>query len=202
MSGVIGICVGKVGAFTQRFFSEVIASVITTACVAGATTAYLQFGVSSNAPAEKPPVDLAGLLSPMPETGATGLMRPASLVEVNPPSRPFVQPPTRPKSRLVEAPKLKAADARPTQEIALHRGEPGFQDDVIAAPLPPIDTPAFEPPDEAIRPVPPPEPEGAPEQAGVKEPVFGVAVPAAIPYGEDIARRMRGWTASVTGLLP
>lgn len=204
MAGVAATCVGKVGAFTQRFFSEVVASVITTACVAGATTIYLQWGAAPPVPTRDPFPNLAGLMSPMPEFGTEALVRAVPAVEAPAATAVAIaRPPLRPRPADVNlAARTKALLARHSQQAALYRGDPGMTDDVLATPLPPIDGPATDAPDEAVRLVPPPEPAGTADQTAAESPVFGGTVPAAMPYGEDVARRMRGWTASVTSLLP
>src|SRR5215207_11569977 len=82
MSGVLGSAAARIGAFTQRFLSEVVASAVTTACVAGATAAYLNYeSLTTKEP------DLSALLAPAPEKGAVAFVRT---------SKPAPTPPTTP----------------------------------------------------------------------------------------------------------
>src|SRR5262245_37164987 len=75
MTGSVAMIVERIGHWLRRFLSEVIASVATTACVAGATTLYLNYGATPPSPPPAAPVaNLAPLLSPVADPGAVGLV--------------------------------------------------------------------------------------------------------------------------------
>ena len=98
MAHVVGIWAEKTGAFVARFFSEVVASVVTTACVAGATTAYIHYTAISAPEIAAPPkaetADIATLLSPVADPGRAALHR---RVAVDTTKKPSVLPPSAPE---------------------------------------------------------------------------------------------------------
>ena len=104
MTGVNTSLLERLGHFLHRFLSEVTASVIVTASIAGATTAYLHY--SNNAPAPtvqqaapvmasapaapsapvRPATDLTGMLSPVVADPMQSQLQPATA------GKPLMQP--------------------------------------------------------------------------------------------------------------
>ena len=101
MSGVKSSLLGRAGHFLHRFLSEVTASVIVTASIAGATTAYLHYSnnqpttvapmapaVLASAPASapaapaKPIVDLSGMLTPAVADPSVSQLQPVTTGKV------------------------------------------------------------------------------------------------------------------------
>ena len=96
MTGVQTSLLGRLGHFLHRFLSEVTASVIVTASIAGATTAYLHYSnnmpaptvqqaapVMASAPAApsapvRPATDLTGMLSPVVADPMQSQLQPAT----------------------------------------------------------------------------------------------------------------------------
>jgi hypothetical protein len=115
MAHVVGIWAEKTGAFVARFFSEVVASVVTTACVAGATTAYIHYTAISAPEIAAPPkaetADIATLLSPVADPAAPHFIA----VAVDTAKKPSVLPPTRP--RAVEKGVARAVE-KPVEDLA------------------------------------------------------------------------------------
>jgi hypothetical protein len=185
----------RIGSLLQRFLTEVIASVVTTACVAAATTAFLHYS-SKDVPRPPAEPDMAGMLSPVADSGATRFVSSAGPAK---PKRPAL-PPARPK--------LIAAAAKPAAQEPRGRAEERTNNDLFAPPVVPVvDAEAFgEPQAEPAGPqvasaqfAPPPL--ASPERKEERR-LLGVPVPDALPSNGDVVKRLSGWREAVTGLLP
>jgi len=206
MSGVLGSAAARIGAFTQRFLSEVVASAVTTACVAGATAAYLNYeSLTTKEP------DLSALLAPAPEKGAVAFVRtpkPAPAPATNP-----VAAKRKPAAATVAATRKPAIPpTRPKVETsALHSGIPGRDDDVLAAPLPAIEEPAFDVPSvdahEGALPFATPV-EGNVAASGAtpfeqeQQKILGVKMAIDIPSGDDMVQGVKSIGSAVSSLIP
>jgi hypothetical protein len=210
MSGVLGSAAARIGAFTQRFLSEVVASAVTTACVAGATAAYLNY---ESLTTQEP--DLSALLAPHPEKGAVAFVwapKPAA----SPAAAPAASPAAGKRkpaagATVAAARKPVTPPARPKVETsALHSGIPGREDDVLAAPLPDIEEPAFDVPsiDAHGRALPFTTPvEGHVAASGAtplddQGKILGVKMAVDIPSGDDMVQGVRSLGSAVTSLIP
>jgi hypothetical protein len=193
----------RAGAFVTRFFSEVVGSVVTTACVAGATTLYIHYTSVTSAPEAHPaPADIADLLAPEPERGA-----PAFIVAARPEEaqKPAALPPARPKLaekppqplRLIDKPKMAAtSDTAPPPgpdeaDMASVGGAPdaAFSADA-RVPEPPAIVAGLAPRE--------------PSNRSVHEDrrLLGLPVPEMVPSNEDVARGFRGLGHAVGSLIP
>jgi hypothetical protein len=144
MTGLIASGVEKCAGWIHRFLTEVIASVATTACVAGATTIYFHMTAVPDAPT-RPPADIAQMLSPVVDSGATRFVAAGDPASEAAPA--IALPPARPKN-VPAAPKPVVAETAATP-----------RQPVFASTSPPIDAVAlFGPAPEAARPAHPEEP--------------------------------------------
>ena len=202
MTGVL-IVLDRVASFLRRFLSEVVASVVTTACVAAATTAYLNY---ESTPARKPP-EIKALLSPTVDLGAGRFVRTAE--DPPPPAAAAERPAERPRPRAVAKPVERPPTAA-AKLATLHSGtKPG--DEVVASPLPPpVEVATFDPPPdaaifehpEAEPPAPPPAQPVEPRSPEEQKSMLGVHIPVALPTGGEVVERVKGWGAAVGRLLP
>jgi hypothetical protein len=206
MAGVLGSAAARIGAFTQRFLSEVVASAVTTACVAGATAAYLNYeSLTTKEP------DLSALLAPQAEEGAVAFVwapKPAAAPAASPAAGK-----RKPASAATVAAVRKPAlpPNRPKVETgALHSGIPGREDDVLAAPLPAIEEPAFDVPsldahDSALPFTTPVEGHVAVSGATPlddERKILGVKMAVDIPTGKDMVQGVKSLGSAVTSLIP
>jgi hypothetical protein len=198
----------RVGGFVSRFFTEVVASVVTTACVAGATTLYIHYTSIVAEPPRPETADIATLLAPEPDKGAPAFVAAAHPEEA---PKPAALPPARPRVaetppvplRLIDRPKVAAAAPQATPvETAPAPDDGDFQAGAIDARLS-ADQRFPEPP--AI--VAGLAPRGA--EAGAADPrvaedrrLLGVPVPDMLPSNDDVARGFRGLGHAVGSLIP
>jgi hypothetical protein len=195
----------RAGAFVTRFFSEVVGSVVTTACVAGATTLYIHYTSASSVPEPRPATaDIAGLLAPEPEKGA-----PAFVIASHPDeaAKPAALPPARPRLaekppqplRLIDKPKIAAASAQPTEPVALD------PDTLSADPAPDTgfssDTRVPEPP-AIVAGLAPHAPVTVDRTVHEDRRLLGLPVPDMVPSNDDVARGFRGLGHAVGSLIP
>jgi hypothetical protein len=206
MSGVLGSAAARIGALMQRFLSEVVASAVTTACVAGATAAYLNYeSLTTKEP------DLSALLAPAPEKGALAFVRTPKPAPT-PPTTPVATKRKPASTASVAARKPATPPARPKVETsALHSGIPGREDDVLAAPLPAIEEPAFDVPSvdahEGALPFATPV-EGNVAASGStpfdqeQRKILGVKMAIDIPSGDDMVQGVKNIGSAVSSLIP
>jgi hypothetical protein len=207
MSGVLGSAAARIGAFMQRFLSEVVASAVTTACVAGATAAYLNY---ESLTMKEP--DISALLAPAPEKGAVAFVRTPKSAPA--PATTPVTAKRKPASAATVAAARKPATppTRPKIETsALHSGIPGREDDVLAAPLPAIEEPAFDVPSvdahEGALPFAAPV-EGNVAASGATPfeqghgKILGVKMAIDIPSGDDMVQGVKNIGSAVSSLIP
>jgi hypothetical protein len=214
MTGRVARGAEKIGEWVRRFLSEVIASVVTTACVAGATTLYLHYSAVSDAPqAAVKTATIAPLLSPVADPAAVHFV-PKS--EPSEKAKPQALPPARPK-----APKPAQQQAAQQRRDAEPQPAPA-KVDLFAPPIVPVEAAAaFEPT------LDPPTIEGngtprlfdPPRQANAASPstvaalppangphaerrLLGLPVPDAMPSGDDFARGIRGLGQAMGSLIP
>jgi hypothetical protein len=191
----------------------VIASAVTTACVAGATTLYLHYGDAPE-PAEPPPPRVtANLLSPVADPGAVGLMAaPREVARAVQPALPPARPRgektareanTRPKAvtkateDLFAVPVEAAAAFEPSVREVAGSGETGIAQGSAQAPADP-EARMIVAPDGSERSFSPPPAETAhPDRR-----LLGLPVPDVLPSNEDVARGFRGIGQAVGSLIP
>jgi len=224
MAHLIGIFATKVGAFIQRFLTEVIASVVTTACVAAATTLYIHTMAADARPAPAATADLAPLLSPVVEPGAPAFVIAAKAPAARP--EPVAMPPARAKPVRQIGLEAQPSERRPAAEatavaaVSKEAQEP--VKDVFAMPVIVADAPkVFDVGSDevaSIEPAPadallqPELPRGATEgavpasfqsqHAEEQRRLLGLPVPDALPSNDDVVAGVRGFGAAVGRLLP
>jgi hypothetical protein len=216
MARLVAAAAERVGNWIHRFLTEVIASAVTTACVAGATTLYLHYGDAPEPaapPAPSATANFADLLSPVADPGAVGLMAaPREVARVVQPALPPARPRgekttheanTRPKAvtkateDLFVVPVEAAAAFGPSVGDVAGPGETGIAQGRAEAPADPEarvsaaqdgSEPSFSPP---------PADTAHPDRR-----LLGLPVPDVLPSNEDVARGFRGIGQAVGSLIP
>lgn len=186
MSSMIRAGAARAGHLLQRFLSEVVVSVVTTACVAGATTLYLHY---ETAPVTMPTVNVSDLLSPVADAGATHFVPPSLGIGPGPApvlaqSVAVVLPPPRPHIPL-SAPTRPAVKSATVQEAA--------RIDPVAPPAPAVLADAGGSADYA---------DAASETTPGPRHLLGLPVPDLPEAGRGIVRHVVGWSGAVARLVP
>jgi hypothetical protein len=199
----------RAGAFVTRFFSEVVGSVVTTACVAGATTLYIHYtAVSAPEEPRAATADIARLLAPEADKGAPAFVpaphpEEAPKLAALPPARPkLVEKPPQPL-RLADKPKMAAAAEAPSQPAPVAEPDAAFPDAApdagiagdVRVPEPPAIVAGLAPRE--------PAPVAVDRTAGhADRRLLGLPVPDMVPDNEDVARGFRGLGHAVGSLIP
>ena len=164
MTGATSSLRVRFGHFLHRFLAEVTASVVVTASIAGATTAYLHY--SNNAPATavaplapavmasapaslpgKPIADLSGMLSPVVADPSNSQLQPVSLAKPSTQAQTLVPP--KPASSAQWRRKVVAVLAKTARKPEATAGTDPLISTTPAVPLAPPDR-SVAPPDRSL----------------------------------------------------